>query len=354
MTDVPSAAKSPPICYLQLFTSLCNAVFSIVVCVPMSMHQDSFKGHCALFSTGTWSEQTGQFMVEWASQAYCNFTIFVAVVNFVISSAQTFRFYKLSRKEDASFFGAFCDCVVSAFQVLFSLIAGAFVTAGAYKWCGQIQARFERCSDAAGNDIMRAEGIDTNRFFVDLELSAFGIWGSFVSCFALLVLALLKMGRYLTAQNLRCSMATKRDQLIGSEDLGNRVQEVPVVHKIGGGVGGGAGSGGVGVGGRRRRGKRKDEEGVFEEVKEDTPKSEGAVGGTPVPSVAAAVPGGQPLQQQQETSPIRGRENPSPPGAEDSEEESGRTASSGGSGGKMPAGNRLRLSPAPPVQQDKS
>jgi hypothetical protein len=91
MSEIPLAARSAPICYLQLFTSLCNGVFSIVVCVPMSMHQDAFKGHCALFSTGRWNEADGQFDVVWASQAYCNFTIFVAVVNFVISSAQTVR-----------------------------------------------------------------------------------------------------------------------------------------------------------------------------------------------------------------------------------------------------------------------
>lgn len=71
--------------------------------VPMSMHQEAFKGHCALFSTGKWRESDGQFLVEWASQAYCNFTIFVAVVNFVISFGQCFRFYKLVRikKDDA-------------------------------------------------------------------------------------------------------------------------------------------------------------------------------------------------------------------------------------------------------------
>jgi hypothetical protein len=36
--------------------------------------------------------QDGQFKVDWASQAYCNFTIFVAVVMFVISLVQVSMF----------------------------------------------------------------------------------------------------------------------------------------------------------------------------------------------------------------------------------------------------------------------
>lgn len=385
MTDVPSAAKSAPICYMQLFTSLCNAVFSVVVCVPMSMHQDAFKGHCALFSTGAWNEEDGQFLVQWASQAYCNFTIFVAVVNFVISSAQTFRFYKLSRKDDASFFGAFCDCVVSAFQTLFSLIAGSFVTAGAYRWCVEIQTRFERCADAAGNDIMHAEGIDTNRFFLDLELSAFGIWGSFVSCSALLVLAMLKMGRYLTAMNLKCSMASKRDMLIGgSEDL-NRVQDVL------------SGAVAAAVAGRRRRGnratRRSDDEGAFEEVRDPEtvvasappvppprpeppavplpppppPSSEQPPSMPPPPAPAPVVPPPVPARPHSQSSTStatsdeaaqqsrKGLQNPSPPKEEEDDEEaaadddtgdeSSSVGSSEGSEG-MPPGNRLKLSRA--------
>jgi hypothetical protein len=173
---------------------------------------------------------------------------------------------------------------------------------------------------------MHADGIDTNRFFLDLELSAFGIWGSFVSCFALLVLALLKMGRYLTTQNLKCSMASKRDQLIGSEDL-NRVQDVPVVHR--GATGSSVGSG------RRRRGKRREEEeeeGVFQEVKEQatTESSAAAAASAPVasspPASAADAPAADAV--------VRGRENPSPPGGEESEDEA-----------VQPVGNRLRLSP---------
>ena len=42
--------------------------------------------------------QDGQFKVDWASQAYCNFTIFVAVVMFVISLVQFWRFVKFFRR----------------------------------------------------------------------------------------------------------------------------------------------------------------------------------------------------------------------------------------------------------------
>ncbi len=49
-----------------------------------------FRGHCLLFSTGTWTE-SGQFNVSWASQAYCNYTIFVGVMLFVISAIQIYR-----------------------------------------------------------------------------------------------------------------------------------------------------------------------------------------------------------------------------------------------------------------------
>ena len=50
-----------------------------------------FRGHCLLFSTGVWQEGDGQFKVDWASQAYCNYTIFVGVVLFVVSAVQVYR-----------------------------------------------------------------------------------------------------------------------------------------------------------------------------------------------------------------------------------------------------------------------
>ena len=42
---------------------VCAFLLSLVICVPMSMHQDQFKGRCLLFSTGLWQEKDGQFKV---------------------------------------------------------------------------------------------------------------------------------------------------------------------------------------------------------------------------------------------------------------------------------------------------
>ena len=102
----------------------------------MSMHQDNFKGHCLLFTTGEWREKDGQFVVDWASQAYCNFTIFVAVIMFVISLFQFVRFLKFFYKgRDSTFLSAFVDVIVCAFMTIMTLTAALFVTLGFKVWC---------------------------------------------------------------------------------------------------------------------------------------------------------------------------------------------------------------------------
>lgn len=87
-----------------------SMILSLCIVVPMSLHQDEFRlilnspviniyenlfffcrGHCLLFSTGVWKETDGQFNVNWASQAYCNYTIFVGLVLFLVSLVQIYR-----------------------------------------------------------------------------------------------------------------------------------------------------------------------------------------------------------------------------------------------------------------------
>lgn len=50
----------------------------------------AYRGHCLLFSNGTWTDE-GQLAVNWASQAYCNYTIFVGVLLSVVAGIQIYR-----------------------------------------------------------------------------------------------------------------------------------------------------------------------------------------------------------------------------------------------------------------------
>lgn len=204
---------------------LCAFVLSLVICVPMSMNQDQFKGRCLLFSTGEWQQTDGQFLVQWASQAYCNFTIFVAVIMFVVSVIQFSRFLKFLRKgREPSFFLAFIDCVICIMMCIFVLTAACFVSVGFNVWCIGMTRRFPTCSGATGSSIDKAEGIDSNGFYFQISLAQFGIWLSFSIWVMLLTFCTVKLCRLHHEENLRVSMAKERKRLL-NEDL---VSEVPV------------------------------------------------------------------------------------------------------------------------------
>jgi len=204
---------------------LSTFILSLVITIPMSMNQDQFKGRCLLFSTGQWQEMDGQFVVQWASQAYCNFTIFVAVIMFVISVIQFARFVKfLRRGRDSSFFSAFVDVLVCVVMVIFVLIAGCFTSVGFKVWCDEMEQRFPTCSEAGGSNIDKADGIDSSGFFFQMSVANFGIWVSFTMWIILLTFSLVKLCRYHQEENLRVSMAKERKRLL-NEDL---VSEVPV------------------------------------------------------------------------------------------------------------------------------
>ena len=89
-------------------------------------------------------------------QAYCNFTIFVGVVMFVISATQIYRLsYFLYKGKDSSFFSAFVDVLSSVFMCSMTLTAALFITLGFSDWCSAMTKRFDYCADATENEIGR-------------------------------------------------------------------------------------------------------------------------------------------------------------------------------------------------------
>lgn len=190
-------------------------ILSLCITVPMSLHQDEFRGHCLLFSTGEWREDDGQFLVNWASQVYCNYVIFVGVVLFLAAAVQLYRMAMfLYRGTDSSFVSAFVDVISNIWLSVATLIAALMVTLGFLTWCEDMTERFPSCEVAAGKQIDEKDGIDTSHFYIEMGTAQFGTWASWACWVGLTVCALLKLCRYHQLQNLRASMYQERQKLI--------------------------------------------------------------------------------------------------------------------------------------------
>ncbi|XP_033216643.1 transmembrane protein 179 [Belonocnema kinseyi] len=197
-------------------------ILSLCIIVPMSLHQNEFRGHCLLFSTGVWQESDGQFVAQWASQIYCNYTVFVGLVLFLASAIQIYRLSMyMKRGEDSSFLSAFVDVVSSIFLTAIALIAAVLITLGFMTWCQCMTKRFPSCELAAGNDIDRADGIDTSGFHIELGAAQFGAWSSLSIWVGLSVFAVLKLLRYHQLENMKVSMFRERQKLIEAAGTSN-------------------------------------------------------------------------------------------------------------------------------------
>nr|CAG4652094.1 EOG090X0BKO [Triops cancriformis] len=189
-------------------------ILSLCITVPVSLHQDDFRGHCLLFSSGTWRED-GQFVVNWASQAYCNYAIFVGVILLVTSLVQIYRLSLfLYKGVDSSFLSAFVDAIGSTVLCLMALAAALIITFGFEQWCRNIMQRFEQCDYAAENPIDKDDNINTSGFYVQMGTAQFAAWASWACWVGLVVCAFLKICRYHQLENMRVSMARERKRLL--------------------------------------------------------------------------------------------------------------------------------------------
>ncbi|XP_059471630.1 transmembrane protein 179 [Neocloeon triangulifer] len=188
---------------------------SFCLAVPMSLHQNDFKGHCLLFSTGKWQETDGQFNVTWASTGFCSYPIALAVLVFGICVIQLYRmsvFYY--RGTDSSFLSAFIDVVVSIAMCLLNLASALIVTLGFITWCRDMTERFPSCEIAAGNNIDQKDEINTINFYIQMGTAQFGAWALWASWVGLAVLAMVKLCQYHQMENVRVSMYIERQRLI--------------------------------------------------------------------------------------------------------------------------------------------
>lgn len=168
-----------------------------------------------LFSTGEWQESDGQFSVNWASQAFCNYIIFVGVILFIASAFQMYRMSRFVCKgTDSSFLSAFLDVIGCLLLCAMTACAALMVTLGFMRWCDEMTKRFPSCELAAGQLIDKQDGIETAGFFIEIGVAQFAVWGSWATWVGLSVFSILKLCRYHQLENIRVSMYRERQKLI--------------------------------------------------------------------------------------------------------------------------------------------
>lgn len=88
---------------IQCGTHLICLLASLYIIVPVATHMSDFRGNCALFSCGKYSEEDGHFEPEWASSAFCIISIIIGFITFLLSLAQLLLKLRLLYKNEEWF-----------------------------------------------------------------------------------------------------------------------------------------------------------------------------------------------------------------------------------------------------------
>jgi hypothetical protein len=192
-------------------------ILSLCVAIPMTIHMINFKGHCLLYTNGTFVPDDGRFEPDWASPGYCGFTLAVACFLLICSTVQLVRMsIFLYKGLDSSFLSAFMDALLAMVNSLVIIVAAVFVSGGFSYWCSAVTERFASCETASVMKIGLDSGIIATGFFIEMGSVQFGIWTSLVSWVLLLVLAARKLFVYHERENIIVSMARERQRYAGT------------------------------------------------------------------------------------------------------------------------------------------
>ncbi|KAK7068767.1 hypothetical protein SK128_026997 [Halocaridina rubra] len=200
----------------QVTTYILTLLLALCIIIPISFHLIDFKGHCLLFSNGTWRETDGQLVVTWASQGFCNYNLSWSGISLLIALVQAYALIaQICRETESSLLSAFFDVVISLLMSMAALAGALMITIGYQTWCDAIMLRFEACEDATTNNIDKEDGIDTKMFYMQFGTAQFGAWTSWVCWVALSMFSMLKVMKYHQQENIRVSMARERARLVG-------------------------------------------------------------------------------------------------------------------------------------------
>ncbi|XP_018495896.1 transmembrane protein 179 [Galendromus occidentalis] len=223
--NIPLLAQAT-VCSLTL-------LLSMAALIPMSWHVSNFKGHCLLYTNGTFDNNDGHFIPDWGSSFYCYYSIIINVAIVLMSMLHLVKYGVMHyQSRDSNFLGAFFDCVVSVALTSLLFISSVFVSDGFRTWCAAIEQRFPGCEEASVTEIDPGDGIDTVGFYVMMGAIQFAQWTCWVCWILQSVLSIRKLCIYHERENIIVSMARERQNLHASQKdysllLQSNTQEAP-------------------------------------------------------------------------------------------------------------------------------
>lgn len=193
-------------------------VLSLVLVVPIILHEASFHGHCILFSTGSRNE-TGNLVVSWSPGIACWYGLFVGILLTITSLVQGYRLaVNLRRASEGTFLSAVIDLIVNFTLTVSVLAAAILVTVGFKFWCDTIITGYQSCAGASVKGIDEQDLKSLSSFYLQMGTAQFGAWGSWVCWVAMTVCAVLRSCWHHQQENLKASMAHERQRLLHQQE----------------------------------------------------------------------------------------------------------------------------------------
>ena len=60
-------------------------IFSVLSFIPIIINNAQFNGHCLLFSSGKWTQNSTYLDVDWGSNSYCDFPLTISIMSMLFA-----------------------------------------------------------------------------------------------------------------------------------------------------------------------------------------------------------------------------------------------------------------------------
>lgn len=211
----------------------------LLVVVPMALNGSAFKGRCALFSSGFWTEgeeNTPHLVVQhWGPLSACQFATFVGIFTVLYGAAQAWRcLFYLHGRHDDTLFSSFLTVLLSLCVLFLSGGASVILSLGLVTWCDIVTDHNKQpFSCAEAESVPLYLDVNTSSFYTELSLAEVSLWAVTALWLTQTILAFLRLYHSHRQNMSRPCLLREKQCLLGyspSDGLPSLCAATPTYH----------------------------------------------------------------------------------------------------------------------------